>query len=213
MDIVMPAVIGQEPGAESQWPALLSQIAREGVARAADGFAGMLGEAVTVTPPTTRRLALTRITSELGEPEAEAVGVYLQSEGDFPGQIILVLPYAIAMELVDALMGQPRGTTQTLGRLECSALAEVGNITGTFFLNAVANITGLHVRPTPPAVMVDMLAAVLDVVAAVCGGMTEDVLVLQASFLRGERAVQVEFWVIPEPAALESLMRRGSHDD
>jgi len=190
-------------------PALLDQIAALGVLRAAEGFAGMLGEQVTVTPATTRRLAVSSLSTTLGEPEEEAVGVYLQAKGDLPAQIILVLPCDMARDLVDALLGQPRGTTCEMGHLERSALAELGNITGTFFLNAMAGLTGLDTRPTPPAVMVDMLAAVLDVVAAVSGATTEEALVLQASFVRGERAMHVEFWVIPDQAALERLAQRG----
>jgi chemotaxis protein CheC len=206
-------MVTMTPAVTSQWEALLQEIASDGVARAAEGFAGMLGEEVTVTPPSMRMLSLSSISSVLGGPEEEAVGVYLQAEGELPGQIILVLPLTMALELVDVLLGEPRGTTQTLGSLERSALAEVGNITGTFFLNAMAKITGLQTRPTPPAVMVDMLGAVLDVVVAVCGGGTEKVLVLQAAFLRDNKAVEVEFWVIPDPAALELLSARGNHHD
>ena len=196
---------------EGQWQTLLQDIASEGVARAAEGFAGMLGEPVTVTEAATRLVPLPELVNILGGPEEAAVGIYLQAEGDMPGQIILVLPYGMAMELVDGLMGEPRGTTQQLGQLECSALAEVGNITGTFFLNAVASVTGWETRPTPPAVMVDMLAAVLDVVVSVRGGTVEKVLVLQAAFLRGDQAMKVEFWVIPNEAALQRLALRGAH--
>jgi chemotaxis protein CheC len=202
-----------EVTSQEQWQAVLHEIACEGVARAAEGFAGMLGEQVIVTAPSTRMVALNAISSVLGGPESEAVGVYLQAEGDLPGQIILVLPYVMAMELVDVLMDEPLGTTQQLGPMERSALAEVGNITGTFFLNAAAAITGLEVRPTPPAVMVDMLGAVLDVLAAVCGGAAENVLVLQAAFRRGDRAMEVEFWVVPDQVALERLAARGVRHD
>lgn len=197
------------PVSDGQWHELLQHIASEGVARAAEGFAGMLGEQVSATPPTARMLPLSALCNLLGGPEEEAVGVYLQAQGDLPGQIILVLPYAMAMELVDVLLGEPRGTTGALGSLERSALAEVGNITGTFFLNAVASVTGLEARPTPPAVMVDMLGAILDIVVAVCGGSAETVLVFQAAFLRGEREVEMEFWVVPDPVALERLAQRG----
>jgi len=201
------------PALRSQWPTLLEEIATNGVARAAEGFAGMLGEQVMVSAPSTRLVPLNSISSMLGGPEEEAVGIYLQAEGDLPGQIILVLPHAMAMALVDVLLNEPRGTTQALGQLERSALAELGNITGTFFLNAVASMTGRETRPTTPVVMVDMLGAVLDVVVAVCGGGTENVLVLQAAFQRDEGAVEVEFWVIPEQAALERLQQQGANHD
>ena len=78
---------------------------------------------------------LVDIPNVLGGPEQEAVGIYLQSEGDLVAQFVLVLPFEKACELVDLVMGQPEGTTTYLGSMERSALGEVGNITTGYFLN------------------------------------------------------------------------------
>jgi hypothetical protein len=58
--------------------------------------------------------------------------------------------------------------------------------------------------------MVDMVGAILDVVAAVCGGVSESVLMLQAAFLRQQREVDVDFWVIPDPATLDAVRQTGT---
>ena len=86
---------------------------------------------------------------------------------------MLVIPIQRALELVDLLMGQTIGTSKTFGSLERSALAEVGNLTATFFMNSVAKISGIGLRPTPPAVMVDMVGAILDIIIATTGGISE----------------------------------------
>jgi chemotaxis protein CheC len=195
---------------DRQLSGLLQQMAQSGMARAAEGLAGMLGEPVQVTQPAARLVPLAELPALLGGPENEAVAIYVQAEGELCGQFMLVLPYPKALELADLLMELPAGTTQQLGRLERSALAEVGNITATFFLNEVAKGTGLDGRPTPPAVMVDMVGAILDVVAAVCGGVSESVLMLQAAFLRQQREVDVDFWVIPDPATLDAVRQTGT---
>jgi len=184
---------------------LLVQMAEAGVTRAAAGLAGMLGQEVTVTQPNLRLMPLAEVPGVLGGPEQEAVGIYLQAVGELSGQIMLILPLAKAMELVDLLLGVEPGATQTLGSLERSALAEVGNITGTFFLNAVAVACGLHSRPSPPAVMVDMVGAILDIIVAMSAGVSETVLVIEAAFLRDDREVEAHFWVIPDNAALQGL--------
>lgn len=188
---------------------LLEAMANEGVQHAARGLSDMVGETVTVSEPMVRLVPLTDIPLLLGGPENEAVGIYLQAEGKIGGQIMLILPLPKAQELVDLLMGEPVGTTRHLGSLERSALAEVGNLTGTFFLNAVALLTGLGGRPSPPAVMVDMLGAILDIIIATCGGISEQVLMIQASFLRGGREVEANFWVIPDPATLALIAKRS----
>jgi chemotaxis protein CheC len=82
--------------------------------------------------------------------------------------------------------------------MEKSALQELGNITGTYFLNYIADNTGSFIRPTPPAVMVDMCGAILDIVIATAGLENEEVLMFDAEFIQGELSIGVQFWVIPD---------------
>ena len=184
---------------------VLQIIANEGIQNAAKGFSGLLGENLIVENPGVRLVPLKDIPMILGGPENEAIGVYLRAEGGISGQIMLVIPYEKALELVDLLMENPPGTTQTLGSFERSALAEVGNQTGTFFINSLSSLTGLDVRPSPPAVMVDMVGAILDIIVATTGGVSEHVLLMQANFKLGDRKVETNFWVIPDESTLEAI--------
>jgi chemotaxis protein CheC len=191
---------------------LLEVMAGEGVHHAADGLSGMIGHTLDVSQPEVRLVPLADLPMLLGGPESEAVGIYLQATGGMAGQIMLVLPYLKALELVDLLQGEAPGTTQELGRLERSALAEVGNMAGTFFLNSVALLTGVEARPSPPAVMVDMVGAILDIIVAASRGLGEHVLMIQAAFLRDGREVEADFWVIPDQGTLEAFAQQGLAD-
>ena len=113
--------------------------------------------------------------------------------------------YKKALELVDLLLDQPPGTTTRLDRLERSALAEVGNQTGTFFLNAVARMTGREIRPTPPAVMVDMVGSILDIIIATTGEIADQVLLIQADMNNGDRSVETNIWVIPDMKTIQHI--------
>ena len=192
--------------------ALLEVMAQDGIHRAAEGFSGMMGKNVTVSQPRARLVPFAELPNALGGPENEAVGIYLQMQGQMTGQVMLALPYAKALELVDLLMEVPTGTTQQLGSLERSALAEVGNITTSFFLNAIAASSGLDVRPSPPAVIVDMIGAIVDVIVATSGGVREKILMLEAEFVCEGRSVEANFWLIPDPATLEKFSRRDEGD-
>jgi chemotaxis protein CheC len=187
----------------------MQTIADAGIHNAANGFSELLGQSLSVTQPVVRSIPFSDIPNMLGGPEVEAVGIYLKVEGDFPGQMILVLPYGKAIELVALLLEVPKDSIQTLGSLERSALGEMGNMTGTFFLNSVANLTGLSVRPSPPAVMVDMVGAIMDVIVATTGGLGSQVLMLQATFIYGERHTETDFWVIPDMNTLELFAKKA----
>lgn len=182
-------------------------IVAKGFANAAKGFSQMVGLELTVDNPEVKTVPLNDIPMLLGGPENDAVGIYLKIEGDIGGQIMLILPLDKAMSICDMLMEEPEGTTQELGSMERSALAEVGNLTGTFFLNAVAETTGLSLRPTPPAVMVDMIGAILSVVIATMDEVNDNVLMFQATYKFNNRKIDADFWIVPDAISLERLIK------
>jgi chemotaxis protein CheC len=189
---------------------LLKSMAGEGIKNAASGFSGMVGRTIEVSNPNLKLVPLLSISEILGGPEDDAVGIYLRFEGDMLGQIMMIMPYSKALELVDLLMETPPGTTQHFGRLERSALGELGNLCGTFFLNSLAKLSHASLRPSPPAVMVDMVGAILDVVIATAGGVSEHVLLMQANFMDGSRSVEANFWVIPDITAFQDLIQKNA---
>jgi len=186
----------------------LGAIASEGIKNAAAGFSGMVGRKIDVDSPKLEIIPILTIPKVVGGPEDDAVGVYLRFEGDMVGQIMMIIPYQKALELADMLMGVDKGTTQTLGAMERSALGELGNLCGSFFLNSIAKSVNADIRPSPPAVMVDMVGAILDIVVATVGGLTEHVLLVHANLMDGTRFVETDFWVLPDMKALQSLMKK-----
>jgi chemotaxis protein CheC len=190
--------------------AFLEKIAGEGFRHAAEGLSGMMGRAVTAGPAAVQQVALRDIPALFGGPEAEAVGIYLRSEGLLAAQFLIAVPYQKAMELADLLMDQPVGTTTQMGNMERSALAEVGNLSTAFFLNSVDTIIGLGARPTPPAVMVDMLGAIIDIIISTTGGSVEQVSLLHSTLLQGGQDTQAELWMIPDADTLvQFAMKAG----
>lgn len=186
---------------------MLRSIAGEGIQSAAHGFSGMVGRKIQVSNPVARLVPILSIPQIVGGPDDDAVGIYLRFDGDLNGQMMMIVPHQKALELVDLLMDLPPGTTQQLGSLERSALGELGNLCGSFFLNSVAKISGASFRPSPPAVMVDLVGAILDIVVATAGGLSEHALLMQANFLDGHRLVDADFWVIPDLQSLQVLFK------
>ena len=86
---------------------LLKAITSEGIKSAARGFSGMVGHKIEVSNPVAHLVPLLGIAEIVGGPENEAVGIYLRIEGDMLGQIMMIIPYQKALELVDLLMDIP----------------------------------------------------------------------------------------------------------
>ena len=184
------------------WAELVSR----GTENAMSGLSQMIGQEIEVTSFRLRRIPVADIPQMVGGPEAISVGIYLTVTGAADGHLMLIYDPRIAYAFVDLLLGQPIGTTSELGAMEESALAEMGNIIGAFFLSALADETGLTLLPSPPSVMADMAGALLDVVTADILLTQDDTFVAESSFQVAGQQVDGMFFVMPSEQLLEALV-------
>jgi chemotaxis protein CheC len=178
----------------------LESLLQTAMEHAAHGLSDMVGGVITINVPKVESLPIGQIPDFAGDPETEIVGVYLLIEGDFTGQVILMLPLSEAHCLVDLLLDEPPGTTTCLGELERSALAEAGNLTASYFLNEIAALTKISSRPSPPAVIVDMLGTIVDLVTTPIALFSDTLLIAETVFQVSGQTVLAYFWVLPNPA-------------
>jgi chemotaxis protein CheC len=187
---------------------LMHVLAKEGVRNSVQGLSSMIGEEMTMSEPLVTLIPVLDLPTLLG-PETEAVGVYLTTHGELAGQFLLIFPFEQALEMVDLLMMEPIGTTQELDSMGRSALAEAGNLTGAFFLNKVAEITGLSTLPSAPSVLVDMVGAILNVLVAVTAELADQVMMIRTEIIHKEKHVQANFWFIPNPQTVISFTEKA----
>jgi chemotaxis protein CheC len=167
----------------------------------ARGLSEMVGRRIDIHLPKIEEIPIGHVIDRVGGPETEMVGIYLLIDGDVSGQTILMLSLTEALFLVDLLLGEPPGTTTHLGDLERSALAETGNLTAAFFLNEIDALTGISLRPSPPAVIVDMLGAIIDVITAPIAVISDKLSIVETVFEDDGRTVLAHFWILPFPAS------------
>lgn len=190
------------------WPTLIVNTRPDSILcmameHVSEKLAEMLGLSFQLSALDVETLPLGYLAASVENPESEVVGVYLLSSDDLPGQAILILSLTDAMSLADLLLEEPVGTTTELGELERSALAETGNQVLSAFLNAIAKYSGKMLRLSPPAVMVDMLAAVLQVVITPIAPVTDELIIIKTGFTNSENSLSIRFWVLPDPIAFE----------
>ncbi|HZR97053.1 MAG TPA: chemotaxis protein CheC [Chloroflexota bacterium] len=190
---------------ETASDALLRAI-RHAAERGAAALSEMAGRSITTETVALRTVPLAELSTLAGDPERPLVAIHLGVGGDGSGCILLALSEAAAYELVDMLLGQPEGTTCALEPLEVSALAEVGNVAGSFFLTALADGAHLTLAPTPPIVFYEMRGAILATLAAELMLLEwEDALVIETEFACDDQAVEVAFFMFPGPAMVQAV--------
>ena len=178
-----------------------------GSANAISGMGQMLGKSIEVTSLRVAQIPVADAPAMVGGYEAVAVGIYLGISGAATGHMFMIFPPETALGLVDLLLGEPVGTTESLEEMEESALGELGNITGSFFLNALADATGLSLQLTPPAVMMDMAGAIMDVALGGILQESDEALIVETNFGTEDRQISGAFLMMPSPDLMRVLIQ------
>jgi chemotaxis protein CheC len=187
--------------------AVLEQAVLRGIANVGAGLTEMVGVPFRAEATGVHTVSLGDALVLVGDPARPVIGIYLGVTADAHGHILLLFEERAALRLADLLLGRPPGSTVELGEMEQSALAELGNIAGSFFVNVLADECGLEIHPTPPIVLRDMCGAILDAPVADVGLERDEVLVIGTRLSQDGEAVEGRFLVLPSYALLETLLR------
>jgi chemotaxis protein CheC len=180
----------------------LRELANIGSGNASTALSSMLGRSVDISVPAARVLPMAEAVGAIGNPEAEATGVVLGVVGDMGAAVLLLFTPRDA-ELMCGMLGVEAGTE--IGE---SALQEIGNIVGTSYINALAQMTGMEIEPTPPGVATDMLGAIVQSILAAQSGAADMALLLDSELVVENEDCSVSFLLVPEQGGVEQLLAR-----
>jgi chemotaxis protein CheC len=180
----------------------LRELANIGSGTASTSLSGMLGRPVDISVPAAAALTFADAIDTIGAPEEEVTGVVLGVVGEMEGIVLLLMRVADAAGLcnllgvdADSEMGQ-------------SALGEIGNIVGTSYINALAQMTGLEIEPSPPQAATDMLGAIVASVLAGVAGAEDVALVLDSDLEVEGEDCSLSFLMLPTRDGVEELLGR-----
>ena len=180
----------------------LRELANIGSGTAGTALSSMLGRPVDISVPRALALPLADAVDAAGDAEQPATGVVIPLQGDLQGTVLLLFDGDDAATLCSLLGVEPDSD------VGLSALGEIGNILGTSYIQALGQMTGLTLEPTPPHVATDMLGAIVATVLA-AEAATADVALLLDSDLQVEgEPCSLSFMLLPEPGGVRELLTR-----
>jgi chemotaxis protein CheC len=193
----------------------IREVGNIGTGNAATALSTLLSCMIDMDVPKADLVSIYSLAEYYGDPDDTVAAVFVRSLGDFGCSLIFIQDEDDAALMVDLLLKQqfgeiPKDLPQEMSD---SALAEVGNIILSSFLNAVNMLIGTQHQISVPGVAHDMLASILDVVASIFGQMGDMALVVNTELRVGGpdnegRNISGNIVMLPDPDALELLLRK-----
>lgn len=187
---------------------VLREIGNIGGGSAATALSSILTGRVDMSLPDLRICKIDEITSLLGGPENEIVGILVPMTGDVKGMLLFLLEKQFTHMLINVLLDRKIDSFENINEMDLSALKEIGNILAGSYINAISTLTGLEIRLTPPDIAVDMAGAILNYPAELFGAMGDKVLYIEENFSSGDESIKSHLLIMPEPHSLKLMLER-----
>ncbi len=186
----------------------LREIGNVGAGNAATALAQMINSKIDMNVPRVSILPFSEVPDLIGGADRHVAGIYLHVTGEAPANILFMLPIEKAGRLVQMLMGRPaeESIIGEFSDIEMSAMMELGNIISATYLNALAMFTQLGFIPSVPALGMDMAGALLNAILAQFGEIADHVLVLETVFKKDDEDIVGNFFLLPEPGSLNTIL-------
>ena len=189
---------------------ILNNLISKASRHAISGIAEMVKREVEVETVNPKQIQISKIKTLLKDPDSNVIGIELGITGDADGTMLLMYPPEVALGLADLLMDKSVGETQSLEEMGESALGEMGNIAGGFFLNSLADDTHMRLLPTPPTVTVDTAKSLLDqAMKPISKTQNASIFVLETVFKAQGHEISGNFMVLSSPSLLDTLVKRS----
>ncbi|MFD2333214.1 chemotaxis protein CheC [Cohnella sp. GCM10020058] len=186
---------------------VLREVGNIGAGHAATALSRLLDKPIDMAVPKVSFIPFEDIADRVGGAEEVVVAIFLRVEGEAPGNMFFLMSQNQARVLLQGLLHFELSEGPEYTEMELSALSEIGNILAGSYLSSLADLTGLPLSPTVPAIAVDMAGAILSYGLVQFGTMGDEALLIDTTFLEDDRRAEGHFFFIPDPESFERLFR------
>ncbi len=185
---------------------VLSEIGNVGAGNAATALSHILSDRINMSVPDLRILDVSKMTTLLGGPENEFVGILVNMDKDVRGMMLFLLERRFVCKLSEVLLNEKINDFSELSEMGRSALMEIGNILAGSYVNAIATMTNLNIELSTPQIAIDMVGAILSYPAAQFGAMGDKLLLIEEDFISSNETIRSHLLIMPEIESLQTML-------
>jgi len=185
---------------------VLREVGNIGAGHAATALSVLLHEEVHMSVPSAKMMPFNEIPDLVGGAEVLTAGVFIQLDGNLGGNLLLIMPAESAAQVIGHLLSE-KHSVEEFNAMDFSALAEVGNILGGSFMNAVSQLTATTFHLSVPGVAVDMAGAILNICMLSAEATSDKALIVDTRISQGENDIDAHIILIPNSDAMAPLLK------
>lgn len=181
----------------------LKEVVNIGTGNAATSLSLLLGQKVDMEVPSLNIIKFDELYDRYGDDEVVAVLVKILD--GINGNVLYVFDKEIAFGIINKLTGENIEELDPMGE---SVIGEIGNIVSSGFMNAISEFVSLTAIASVPAVVNDMLSAIIVTSFLESGQHDEYILEIETLFLGDKKSpIGGHFYFIPGPGSLEKILK------
>jgi chemotaxis protein CheC len=186
----------------------LREVGNIGSGNAASALAQFLNRKIDMSVPSASIMNFKQIPQLIGGQEKQVMGIFLKVMGEISGRFLLLIPEETSIRLLKTLIpGCEIDNPMNMGELESSCMREVGNILAGAFLNALSVLTQTPMLNSLPSMTFDMAGSLIDSVVADMTAVSDQVLMIETSFIDCEEDLKIHIFLLPQPDSLNRLLQ------
>ncbi|MBT8507299.1 chemotaxis protein CheC [Methanomicrobiaceae archaeon CYW5] len=183
----------------------LKEMGNIGASHAATSLSQMLMNEITMTVPKVTKIDIADIAGYFGEEICAMVVFEIQGTIEPAGYIVYHVPKKSAIRMTNAMIGL-QDEDREFNEMDESALIEIGNIMVSHFLDATAELLGIVMLPSPPALAIDMAHASFENIVAQVALDINEILLFSTELQESENDIQSTIVLLPEEKTLTYIL-------
>ena len=186
----------------------LREVANIGAGHAATALSTLTATRIMISVPMVNIVPPGDFVPEIAA-DVEIVAVQMAMSGDIGGQTVFLLATPAGLRLAERMLRRKRGTSQSLGHVEQSALKEAGNILAGAYLTALSEFLGMRLMLSPPSFTTGDSAHALRALGDRAPRAESPILCVETEFFLEEPVESLHgfFLLVPDQSAFDAIFR------
>lgn len=185
---------------------VLQEIGNIGAGNATTALSVMLNSNLRMEAPVVKVLDFNEIPELVGGADTLVAAVLTLFNGEVSGMTLFILELEEARNLAGTMLMKTYPDDYTdFDTMDKSALKEVGNILMSSYISSISTLTNLQLRTEPPAISIDMAAAVLSLPISELGQIGDRALIIDSKFLDNDKPINGFLMLVTDEESFDHI--------